>query len=188
MYYDKNFRLADQTFILLPNAICIITFTLATNKESLDEIKKSNYFFDFFNFFSVIVLSYYFCNHLTIFHADYARDLNLQKNYTDVLIYIICDYVILFGMLFLAKGIKYFYSKNRRTSKFIWTMTSRLIFLVLIYIAFYANYNKTLNNFLYDKFMENVPQPHNAIIYNIIPEKAEMRLHIIISTLMYLIL
>jgi hypothetical protein len=183
-YYDFNFKVTDQTY-----AIMLICFTLTDNKDDLSELKKSKNFWSLFTFLANIINTYFIYYHFKNRHLNYAKEIdNLEKlDVNKILLDLLVDFILFFDLFNATMLIKYFYSKKRK-SFFLINILKRMILMIFVTIIFYANYNSNLNEFIYNKFRELVPQPHSVVIYNLFPVDADIRFKMITIVFCYLIM
>lgn len=195
-YWDKSFLITDISFFLVTYFITLTCFILTDNSQALKEYKHSFYAQNIIGLFTGISFTYYFYQHFT---GNYLKQAESLKGNLDEVIHQVShnkDFIKQVGMDFLANFIlsfnlplvielvKQFLSNSKErfnTKNFILNNFKRMIGLALITIAFYMNYNPSLNNFIYSKFMELVPQPHNVILYNSMPLDRDIRFKIIVT-------
>jgi hypothetical protein len=185
-YYNSDFIPFHQVHWIFIYFLTLFSFSLAKESD-FRQVKKSGLALPFIllvaNITIVYATFYYFkINHLkeiSNFELNVSWINSFLKDYT-------VDFIIIFNALVFVNLLKYRYSpKNKK--KYLINILKRLIIFLFASIAFYACYNNTLSDKIFQIVNEYVPHPHNLILYNSIPKQKEQRFRIIVTVLLYLI-
>lgn len=188
IFYDPDLSFINFTHIYVLHFIVFIMFYFTKN-EQFKELKNSavgNYILTFVVNCSVLC---FFFGYIKGTHLNDALNLNINElNINDLKkigLEFLVDVFVMGNQLVLVLATKYYYSKSKKTH-FLNGMIRRIFTILLITIAFYANYNSQICTFVYEKFNEHVPQPHNIILYNSFLMDRDLRFRIFLATLIYI--
>ena len=176
-------EISHYIFILI---FVLIPFLFYDNEEAFSQMKNSNFFMQLFNFIIIIITVGFISAHFKWLYFTDAQEENFN-NLNKFLKNFLVDYVVFFNAVTLTFLIKFYYSKSKK-KVFLFEIFKRILLMALITIFFYLNYNIKLSQYIFNKFNEFVPQPHNLIIYNSIPHDQDTRFRLIVTTLMYSLL
>ena len=188
-FYNEGIRLSDEIYVMIIYFIIITIFLYSNSGESYKQFKSSENLKTFIFSLLNLISSYLFFYHFKSTHLKAARELS-SFDTIDIKLHLTecgIDFLIFFNLFSVVCLLKYLTSKTKKKI-YIFEILKRLRLLIIITLAFYVNYNNFLNNLIYTKFNEIVPQPHNIVIYNSMPLDPDMRFRIIVSSLLYLIL
>jgi hypothetical protein len=178
--------LTDISHYIFILSFLMIPFIFYDDEEAYSQIKKSNFFKEFFNFIITIITVGFYHSHFNFLYLPSAR----HENFSDWKKFLI-NYGVTFVVFYTANTLtaltKYYYSKSKKKILLV-QILKRILVLILITASFYLNSNLAITDYIKTKFNEWVPQPHNLIIYNTIPHDLDTRFRMIVTTLMYSIL
>ena len=184
-YYDKNFNLIEQTHFFLIYGIVIFSFLLA-KLEDFKQIKKSYIVSNITNSLFNMMICYSFFYHFKNFHfKDINKVTNLNNNTlaklsNDLLI----DIVILLNYVFSINVIKIIYTKKSRRPYF-FIIIKKIFFVFLATTIYYLINSDMIRNYSYEYMNTYIPQPHNIILYNLLPSDNDQKTRLGLLTLLY---
>ena len=183
--YIKDLNIADSFYIFFLSAFFIIIFIFTNKEEDYKEFQQSNNFNLFFSFIGNIIFSNALLYHFKNNHLQAVKEVaSFDKvNFDKILIHFLVDYLIFTNFLTFTYVVKAAHSKSKKKHYIVQII--KKIFLFFLYTGlFYANYNTSLSEYIYSKFMDQVPKPHNVIVYNCMPLDADMRFRLIVVALL----
>ena len=193
-FYDSSFLIENQMNLFIILMITLSCYLFNRDTLSLSEYKNSPNLNTFFSSLLKLIQSYLIFYSFKTNHYKSARKLDLtdaegikKLDYVKLATEFGVDFLIFNHLSTVINLIKRNYTKNEEKRKnLLRNIFSRVVLLLLVTLAFYANYNTHLTDLVYEKFMQNVPQPHNVILYNCMPLDADVRFRLVLTGLLYL--
>jgi hypothetical protein len=142
----------------------------ANDLENYTQFKTSENLKIFAIFLLNLICSYMFFYHYKGIHFKTVKQVEKLEHldFKQIGINMGIDFLVFFNLVVIMNLLRMRYSKSKKGAYFM-GIVKRVVLLVLMTIIFYANYNNFLNNLIYYKFNEIIPQPHNVVAYNMMP-------------------
>jgi hypothetical protein len=190
-FYDYGCKYFDSMHSIAILLITIIPFIIFTSQKEILEFEehggliKSFIHQGFSNIISVNQLFYFYKN----FHLKYGNIVEYYFN-KQLIIHFIVD--------FLANSFSYtvnnllgFYMHRTKEgggdAKYLKGILKKFMLMVLANLAFYSIYSFQMARKVFEGFNLNLPQPHNLILYNMLPQDLDQRFRVFLYIFNWLI-
>jgi hypothetical protein len=189
-FIDMNYIPIQQTHYFLIYAVVFFVYLFIDTKDII-QLNKSFVFRNLFIFITNIVIiystfySFHFSQGKYLEHTD---KLNLETLAVLGKAYWV-DILIVANFMIQINLIRFLFNKSKKTARhaFIWNIVKRLVVHLILTIIFYTCYNNTVRSFAYSLVMENLPQPHNVIMYNMLPNNPDQKYRLAAAMLLYIL-
>jgi hypothetical protein len=183
--YVSELKISDLFYVFLLFAFFLIIFASLNKNEDLKEFGTSSFLNLLFSLVGNVCFSHGLLSHFKSNHMGKMREYdNFEKiNYETILISFLADFLIFSNFVIFMFLTKAFYSKSKK-SHYIMQVIKKVLLFVVYVALFYANYNTALSDFIYKKFNEYVPKPHNIVVYNCMPLNPDIRFRLIVVSLL----
>jgi hypothetical protein len=189
-FIDSSFIPLHQTHYFLVYGVIIFAFLFAKTRDfkQLDNsFVFSNLFYSFFTNIIVIYCTFYSLHYNQGKYLELTGNLNAENIITLVKAYFI-DILLLANFVININMIRIFNNKSKNIPKSVYVMNivKRLGSHVVLSCVFYACYNDAIRSAVYDLVMKNLPQPHNVIVYNMLPSNPDQKFRLVAAVVFYL--
>jgi hypothetical protein len=183
--YVKDLIIIDLFYIFLLFAFFLVIFAYLVKEEDYKEFQSSSFLNSLFSLIGNVCFSHGLLSHFKANHMGTVREYdNIDKvNYERIITCFVADFLIFTNFVTFMFLTKAYYSKSKKRQHIFQIIKKVLLFVVYIAL-FYANYNTALSEFIYKKFNEYVPKPHNVIVFNCMPLNPDIRYRLIVVSLL----
>jgi hypothetical protein len=189
-FIDKNYIPIEQTHYFLIYGIVFFAYLFVDTKD-FKQLRESFIFQNLFSAITNIIIVY---STFYSFHFSQGKYIEHTNNFGPETLTILAkafgvDILIVANFMIQINLVKFFFNKSKKTprSTYIWNIVKRVIVHTIMTVLFYTCYNEHVRSFVYKLVMENIPQPHNVIIYNMLPNNPDQKFRLAAMVLLYLI-
>jgi hypothetical protein len=177
-FYDSNGKYFESKHSMFILFLTIIPFIFLTNKKQIEEFQQGGFYNLNGNIFLIlghlvkINQLFYFYKH---FHLKYGNIIEYNFN-RRLIIHFIVDFLLNYFIWITNNLICHFLTPpEKRTNKHIMNILKKFCLMILANIAFYSIYSFQMAREWYELTNSNFSQPHNLILYNLLPKDLDQR-------------